>query len=268
MFWLIALIAFIALILHEWSWEKEAQSSYSKARLRMLNVHFSEMDQGFEHARMFADEVDMDDSQSNMNATSVRTLFFDKQVATRTGELIASWGFKTPFEARFWGDVRLRTSDGERLRTDNMRYFLSRKELNTTMPVTIWKDDMVITGVGMTYNTQLREGSLHREVRIRIWPSTASAPAADLASEGIQTRLPDSADIASSSPLPATATRSMPGATDPGTSSLSLNVTTVPRAEFRAATASPTPVTHHPDSLASFIPPDQATAGTRRGTTQ
>ncbi|RCK81296.1 MAG: hypothetical protein OZSIB_2165 [Candidatus Ozemobacter sibiricus] len=184
-FWFLVLLVFLVIILKDDSLEKDLRSTYAKARMRLRQVHFSEIDQGFEHARLYAVEVDMDDSQTNMNATQVQTLFFDKQVATRTGQLVASWAFKTPFEARFWGDVRLRSSDGERMRTEELRYFFSRKELYTSMPVTIWKDNMIITGREFRFNTQTRAGSLERDVLIRIWPaatSTVASPAPAIAS--------------------------------------------------------------------------------------
>lgn len=184
-FWFLVLLVFLVIILKDDSLEKDLRSTYAKARMRLRQVHFSEIDQGFEHARLYAVEVDMDDSQTNMNATQVQTLFFDKQVATRTGQLVASWAFKTPFEARFWGDVRLRSSDGERLRTEELRYFFSRKELYTSMPVTIWKDNMIITGREFRFNTQTRAGSLERDVLIRIWPAattTVASPAPAIAS--------------------------------------------------------------------------------------
>ncbi len=183
-FWFLVLLVFLVIILKDDSLEKDVRSSYAKARMRLSDVHFSEIDQGFEHARLYADEVDMDDSQNNMNATQVRTLFFDKQVATRTGQLVASWAFKTPFEARFWGDVRLRSSDGERLRTDELRYFFSRKEMYTSMPVTIWKDDMIITGREFRFNTQTRAGSLERDVLIRIWPAASATAQASATPSG------------------------------------------------------------------------------------
>ncbi|NLI76983.1 MAG: LPS export ABC transporter periplasmic protein LptC [Candidatus Riflebacteria bacterium] len=177
-FWFLVLMVFLIIILKDDDLEKDVQSKYQKARMKLTDVHFSELDQGFEHARMYADVVDMDDSQNNMNASRVRTLFFDKEVATRTGQLVASWAFKTPFEARFWGDVRMRSSDGQRMRSEELRYFFSRKELYTSMPVTIWKDDMIITGREFRYNTQDRTGSLERDVLIRIWPSASETAAA------------------------------------------------------------------------------------------
>lgn len=178
-FWAFVLVAFLLLILYKEELEKNVQSSYVKYRMRMKGVSFSEIDHGFEHARIYADEVDMDDSQKNMNASSVRCLFFDQEDATRTGELIASWAFRTPFEAKFWGDTRLHTSDNERLRTDELRYFFSRREIFTHHPVTIWKDDTIITGTGLRYHTETREGTLGRDIVIRIWKSASSTPDVD-----------------------------------------------------------------------------------------
>lgn len=156
--------------------EKSVQSQYSKYKMKLRDVHFSEMDDGFEHARMFADEVDMDESQTNMNASNVRSIFFDKQVATRTGELTASWGYRTPFEAKFWGDVKIHTTDMERFSSEEIRYFFSRREIYTNNPVTIWKDDTVITGRGLKYETQSRTGTIENNVVIRIWdPKTDNA---------------------------------------------------------------------------------------------
>jgi len=176
-FWFLVLLTFLGVILWDDDFEKGVQSKYAKQKMKLTDVHFSEIDRGFEHARMYADVVDIDDSQNNMYATEVRSLFFDRKIATRTGELIASHAFKTPFEARFWGDVKMRSSDGERMRTNEMRYFFSRKEMYTSMPVTIWKDDMIITGSDFRFNTQTKAGSLNKDVLIRIWKSASSTSA-------------------------------------------------------------------------------------------
>ncbi|HOY67732.1 MAG TPA: hypothetical protein PLP29_12655, partial [Candidatus Ozemobacteraceae bacterium] len=160
--------------------EKDVQSRYARQKMRLTNVKFDELEAGFEHATMYADVVDMDDSQNNMTASTIHAFFFDRMVATKTGELVASWGMKNPFEARLWGDVRLHTSTRERYRGEEMRFIFSRDELFTALPVTLWKDDMIITGRELRYNTKTKEGSLARDVLVRIWEpasSTASAPA-------------------------------------------------------------------------------------------
>ncbi len=175
-FWMFMLIIFLVVLMWRDDLE-EARTKYVKQKMRLTDVHFSEMDKGFEAVRFFADVVDMDDSQNNMIATNVRALFFDKQVATRSGELLASNAQRTPYEIRFWGDVRLHTTDRERFRAEEARYFQNRKELFTTCPVTIWKDDMIITGRELRYNTSTREGELKRDVLIRIWPAASATTA-------------------------------------------------------------------------------------------
>lgn len=175
-FWGIVFALFLGIIFWGEDIEKDVRSQYARQKMRLTNVKFDELDAGFEHATMYADVVDMDDSQSNMTASNIHAFFFDKMIATKTGELVASWGSKTPFEARFWGDVRLHTSTRERFRAEEIRYFFSRNEMFTAMPVTLWKDDMIITGRELRYNTQSKEGSLSRDVLIRIW-ETASATA-------------------------------------------------------------------------------------------
>ncbi|HNV69567.1 MAG TPA: LPS export ABC transporter periplasmic protein LptC [Candidatus Ozemobacteraceae bacterium] len=176
-FWMLMLIIFLVVLMWRDDLE-EARTKYVKQKMRLTDVHFSEMDKGFEAVRFFADVVDMDDSQNNMIASRVRALFFDKQVATRSGELLASYAQRTPYEIRFWGDVRLHTTDRERFRAEEARYFQNRRELFTTCPVTIWKDDMIITGKELRYNTSTREGELRRDVLIRIWPAASgSTPA-------------------------------------------------------------------------------------------
>ena len=171
--WLTLLFLFIGFFLWRDDLDTEARTKYVKQKMHMTDVNFSEMDKGFEAVRFFADVVDMDDSQNNMIASTVRALFFDKLVATRSGELMASFAQRTPYEIRFWGDVRLHTTDRERFRAEEARYFQTRKELYTTCSVTIWKDDMVITGKELRYNTNTREGELRRNVLIRIWPSAS-----------------------------------------------------------------------------------------------
>lgn len=175
-FWMLMLIIFLVVLMWRDDLE-EARTKYVKQKMRLTDVHFSEMDKGFEAVRFFADVVDMDDSQNNMIATNVRALFFDKQVATRSGELLASNAQRTPYEIRFWGDVRLHTTDRERFRAEEARYFHNRKELFTTCPVTIWKDDMIITGRELRYNTSTREGELKRDVLIRVWPAASATTA-------------------------------------------------------------------------------------------
>ena len=180
-FWLFVLGGFLALILWGDELAEESRTKYVKEKMRLVDVHFSEMDKGFESVRFFADTVDMDDSQQNMLASNVRALFYDKLVATRSGELLASAAQRSPYEIRFWGDVRVHNTDRERMRTEEMRYFQARKELYTTSPVTIWKDDMIITGRELRYHTGLHEGELRKDVLIRIWPS-ASGTARQVAS--------------------------------------------------------------------------------------
>ncbi|HEY9069673.1 MAG TPA: hypothetical protein VIV61_05415, partial [Candidatus Ozemobacteraceae bacterium] len=180
-FWGLVFAGFLGIIFFSSSdLEKDVQSRYARQKMRLTNVRFDELEAGFEHATMYADVVDMDDSQNNMTASMIHAFFFDPLVATKTGELVASWGMKTPFEARLWGDVRLHTSTRERYRGEEMRFIFSRNEMFTSMPVTLWKDDMIITGRELRYNTKTKEGSLAREVLVRIWEpasATASAPA-------------------------------------------------------------------------------------------
>lgn len=190
-FWLAMLLVFLAIILYDSDLEKEAISKYVKGKMKLTDVHFSEMDKSFEQARIFADEVEMDDSQTNMIASRVRALFFDKQVATRTANVVASMAYKNPYEIKFVGDVRMHSSDNERLRSDEMRYFVSRKEIYTSCPVTIWKDDLVLTGREMQFNTETKTGVIKRDILIRIWrPASGTAKAERPAASGSRTVIP------------------------------------------------------------------------------
>jgi len=175
--WAFILVTFIVIILWDDEIEK-ATSSYVKHRMVLKDVNFSQVEGGFELARMYADICDMDDNQNNMNASNVRTIFYKQDQATWTGRLIAERALKNPFEARFWGDVRGWNTDNERIRSEELRYYFNRKELHTQKPVTIWKDDTVITGLGMVYKTQSKEAQLLQQVVIRIWekdnPQTGS----------------------------------------------------------------------------------------------
>ncbi|MBP7633057.1 LPS export ABC transporter periplasmic protein LptC, partial [Candidatus Ozemobacteraceae bacterium] len=172
-FWGLVFAGFLGIIFWGEDLEKDALSRYARQKMRLTHVKFDELEAGFENATLYADVVDMDDSQSNMTATNIHAYFFDRKIATRTGELVASWGFKTPFEARLWGDVRLHTSTRERFRGEEVRYFFSRNEIFSSMPVILWKDDMIVTGRELRYNPKTKEGSLARDVLIRIW-ETAS----------------------------------------------------------------------------------------------
>eukprot|EP01156_Anaeramoeba_ignava_P002289 Anaeramoba_ignava/a218003_25.p3 GENE.a218003_25~~a218003_25.p3 ORF type:complete len:192 (+),score=21.69 a218003_25:1166-1741(+) len=151
--------------------------------MTMRNVNFSEMDKGFEHAKLFADFVEMDDHQNNMTASNVRTIFFRREIATWTGHLRSHRAMKNPFEAKFWGDVKINTTDNEKMRTEELRYFFNRKELFTQNPVTIWKENAIITGKGLRYNTQTKEAHISQQVKIRIWQENASE------SENIETKI-------------------------------------------------------------------------------
>jgi len=177
LFWGFILFGFIAIILWDDGLENKIKEAYVKEKMRMENVHFSQMDNGFEYARLYADFVDMDDHQNNMIASNVRTIFYKKDVATFTGLLLADQANKNPFEAKFWGNVRGHTTEDESVKTDEFRYFLKRKELFTQKPVTIWKGNAVITGKGLRYNTQSKEAQILQEVKIRIWDEPASGTA-------------------------------------------------------------------------------------------
>ncbi|OQA09544.1 MAG: hypothetical protein BWY66_00513 [bacterium ADurb.Bin374] len=179
-FWGLVFAGFLGIIFWGEDLEKDAQSQYARQKMRLTNVKFDELEAGFENATLYADVVDMDDSQSNMTATNIHAYFFDRKIATRTGELVASWGLKTPFEARIWGDVRLHTSTRERFRGEEMRYFFSRNEMFTSMPVILWKDDMIVTGRELRYNPKTKEGSLARDVVIRIWETASQTASATM----------------------------------------------------------------------------------------
>lgn len=177
-FWGILLLTFIAIILWDDRVEEGAKGTYVKHRMTLDNVNFSSIKNGFEHSRMYATNCDMDDSQTNMEAKDIKVLFFKEDVATYTGRLIAASATKNPFEAKFYGDVRFWDTDNERMRTEEMRYLFNRKELNTQKPVTFWKDNAVLTGLGLTYNTENKEITINQQVVIRMWedPEKKEAP--------------------------------------------------------------------------------------------
>lgn len=170
--WAALLISFVAIILWDDKLEKTT-AGYFKHRMVLKDVNFSQIEGGFQQARLYADICDMDDNQNNMNASNVRTIFFKQDQATWTGKLVSERALKNPFEAKFWGDVRGWNTDNERIRTDELHYYFNRKELHTQMPVTIWKDDTVLTGLGMRYNTVDKEAQINQQVVIRVW-ETAS----------------------------------------------------------------------------------------------
>lgn len=175
-FWLwgIVLTFFIAIILWDDKIQENVVNTYVKHRMVLTDVNFSQIDKGFEEAKMHAETVDMDDNQNNMNATNVKTNFFKQDNASFTGTLLSDKALKNPFEVKFWGDVRGWSTDGDKIRTEEMRYYFNRKELYTQKPVTLWKDNAVITGIGMRYNTQTKEAQINQQVMIRIWNKNAS----------------------------------------------------------------------------------------------
>ena len=182
--WGFVLIIFVIIILWDDELEKSA-ASYIKHRMVLKNVNFSQVEGGFEHARLYADICDMDDNQNNMNASNVRTIFYKPDQASWTGKLISERALKNPFEAKFWGDVRGWNTDNERIRTDELRYYFNRKELHTQKPVTIWKDNAVLTGLGLRYNTQDKEAQINQQVVIRIWDSASQTAKPDTRIEEI-----------------------------------------------------------------------------------
>jgi len=168
-FWSVLLVAFIVLILWDDDLEEGIKAEYIKHRMVLNDVNFSQIDKGFESARLYADTCEMDDNQNNMEANNVRVIMFKENVATWTGRLISEKALKTPFEAKFWGDVRLWNSDDERFRTEEMRYYINRKEMHTQKPITAFKDKIVVTGLGMSYFTETQELKINQQVVIRIW---------------------------------------------------------------------------------------------------
>ena len=175
-FWGILLVAFVTIILWDDSIEDGAKGTYVKHKMTLNNVNFSQIENGFEHARMYATVCEMDDSQTNMEARDVKVIFFKEDVATFTGRLIAASATKTPFEAKFFGDVRMWDTDNERMRTEEMRYLFNRKELSTQRPITVWKDNAVLTGLGMTYSTERKEITINQQVVIRLWEEKKEEP--------------------------------------------------------------------------------------------
>ncbi|NCB37804.1 MAG: LPS export ABC transporter periplasmic protein LptC [Erysipelotrichia bacterium] len=186
-FWGAILAVFISIILWDEKIGEGVKNAYVRHQMTMKNVNFSQVEGGFEHARMYADMCDMDDNQNNMNATNIRTQFFKENVATWSGILLAERGLKNPFEAKFWGNVRGWNTDGERLKTEELRYYFNRKELHTQKPVTIWKNEAVLTGIGMSYNTKTKEATINQQVLIRIWNQNASQTANSAKAESIST---------------------------------------------------------------------------------
>lgn len=168
-FWSVLLVAFIVLILWDDDLEEGIKAEYIKHRMVLNDVNFSQIDKGFESARLYADTCEMDDNQNNMEADNVRVMMFKENVATWTGRLISEKALKSPFEAKFWGDVRLWNSDNERFRTEEMRYYINRKEMHTQKPITAFKDKIVVTGLGMSYFTETQELKINQQVVIRIW---------------------------------------------------------------------------------------------------
>ena len=168
-FWGILLATFIAIILWDDSIEDGAKGTYTKHKMTLDNVNFSQIENGFEHARMYATTCEMDDSQTNMEAKDIKVFFFKEDVATYTGKLIAASATKSPFEAKFWGNVRFWDTENLQMQTEEMRYLFNRKEVSTQRPVTFWKDDAILTGLGMTYNTERKEITINQQVVIRLW---------------------------------------------------------------------------------------------------
>jgi len=185
-FWGVLLIFFVVIILWDGDIDTKVAKTYIKQKMNMENVHFNQMDQGFEQARLYADVINMDDHQNNMLASHVRVIMFKKEVATWSAILLSDQANKNPFEAKFWGNVRGHTSEEESFRTEEFRYFLKRKEIFTQKPITIWKGNAVITGKGFRYKTVAKEAQILQQVKIRIWNEPASKTI-DISSKTIST---------------------------------------------------------------------------------
>lgn len=177
--WAIVLLMFLTFFYYDRDFG-EVKTKYVKQRMRLTRVHFSELDGPFESVRVFADHVDMDDNQSNMLASGVKAIFYDRDIATRTSLLVSLNAVKNPFESRFWGNVRLRSTDLEKLDCNELRYFPSRKEIFTQDPVRMVRGNAIITGVELRMNTETKTGTLDRNIRIEVYPAsmTATAPVA------------------------------------------------------------------------------------------
>lgn len=173
-FWGLVLAVFVALILYEEDLTQKATSEYVRYKMGMEKVNWSQIEAGFEHARMYANTVSMENNKSHMKAQSVETIFFRESEPDWNGKLTSLEGLKNPMEAKFWGDVRAWNTDNERLKTEELRYFFNRKELRTDQPITIWKDGTVTTGVGLTYNTETKNAEILSNVKIRIWEEKKS----------------------------------------------------------------------------------------------
>lgn len=173
-FWGVLLSIFVVIILWEEKLEKAVSETYQRHRMVLENVNWSQVEKGFEHARLYADSINMDDNHNNMDATTVKVIFFKEDIATWTGRLISERGLKNPFEAKFWGDVKAWNVDNERMKSDEIRYYFNRKEMHTQKPVTIWKDDTIITGLGMSYNVESKEARIFQQVKIQVWDHNAS----------------------------------------------------------------------------------------------
>jgi LPS export ABC transporter protein LptC len=158
--------------------------------MNLTNVNFSQVDNGFEQAKLYAKSVNMDENQNNMNASTVKAYFFKEDNASFTGTLLSEKALKNPFEVKFWGNIRAWTTDEDKLKTEEMRYYFSRKELYTQKPVTIWKDNAVITGIGLRYNTQTKEAHINQNVKIRIWNENASE-SKEIEESNFETRIPE-----------------------------------------------------------------------------
>ncbi|MDD3001786.1 MAG: LPS export ABC transporter periplasmic protein LptC [Candidatus Riflebacteria bacterium] len=184
-FWSVLLVAFIVLILWDDDLEEGIKAEYIKHRMVLNDVNFSQIDKGFESARLYADTCEMDDNQNNMEADNVRVMMFKENIATWTGRLISEKALKSPFEAKFWGDVRLWNSDNERFRTEEMRYYINRKEMHTQKPVTAFKDKVVVTGLGMSYFTETQELKINQQVVIRIWNDQKDKKISEIEKKGM-----------------------------------------------------------------------------------
>ena len=168
-FWGFLLVAFVSIILWDEKIEDNVKGEYKKHKMTMNDINFSSIDKGFENARLYADKASMDDNQNNMEAENIRVMMFKQDVATWSGRLISEKAYKSPFEYRFQGDVRVWNSDNERFRTDEMKYSVNLKQAYTQKPVLMLKDNAVVTGVGMVYKTETKEIKLNNNVVIRIW---------------------------------------------------------------------------------------------------
>ncbi len=168
-FWALVLGVLIFMVLWDDDFDEKAKTEYVKHRMVVNNIAMDQIDADFKSGTFYADVCYMDDSQNYFDAEQIKMVVYKENVATFTAKVVADTGTKNPFEATFKGNVYFWDTDGLRGSTDEVKYYLKRREFYSSKPIKAFKDDAVLTGLGFSYNMDNESFKILRRSKIRYW---------------------------------------------------------------------------------------------------